>query len=65
MELTGEAWAKVYLSTVAVHELIEGDEITVTSGDPDEVVRVLNVFDRHDPAKAVVIPATTLTQGHM
>jgi alkyl sulfatase BDS1-like metallo-beta-lactamase superfamily hydrolase len=64
LELSAEAWAKVYLSAAPVAELIEGKEITVTTGDAAEAARVLEVFDRYDPAKAVVIPPTSLVQGH-
>jgi hypothetical protein len=46
-------------------ELIEGGEIAVTAGDAAEAARVLNLFDRYDPAKAVVIPARSMVQDHM
>jgi alkyl sulfatase BDS1-like metallo-beta-lactamase superfamily hydrolase len=65
LKLTPEAWAKVYLSAAPIDDLIEGGEITVTTGDAAEAARVLNVFDRYDPARAVVIPPASLVQGHM
>jgi alkyl sulfatase BDS1-like metallo-beta-lactamase superfamily hydrolase len=65
LKLSPEAWAKVYLSAAPIDELIEDGEITVASGKTDEAVRVLEVFDRYDPARAVVIPPTTLVQGHL
>jgi alkyl sulfatase BDS1-like metallo-beta-lactamase superfamily hydrolase len=65
LKLGPEAWAKVYLSAAPIEELIEGGEITVTSGDPAEVVRVLNVFDRYDPTRALVIPPSSAVQEHM
>ena len=65
LKLSPEAWAKVYLSAAPIDELIEGGDITVASGKTDEAVRVLEVFDRYDPARAVVVPPTTLVQGHL
>jgi hypothetical protein len=53
------------LSAVPIEKRIEGGEITVASGDPVEAVEVLNVFDRYDPERAVVVPPGTLVQGHM
>ena len=35
------------------------------AGDAAEAVRVLDLFDRYDPERAVVVPPTTLVQGHM
>jgi alkyl sulfatase BDS1-like metallo-beta-lactamase superfamily hydrolase len=65
LKLSGEAWAKVYLSQVPLDELIESGEITVTEGDAAEAERVLGAFDRYDPARAVVVPPATLVQSHM
>jgi len=63
LELSGEAWAKVYLSAAPIEELINGGEIKVTKGDAKEATRILELFDRYDPKKAVVIPST-LIQDH-
>jgi alkyl sulfatase BDS1-like metallo-beta-lactamase superfamily hydrolase len=65
LQLSPEAWAKVYLSAAPIDDLIEGGEITVTEGDALEAARVLNVFDQYDPERAVVIPPASLVQGHM
>lgn len=65
LELSPEAWAKVYLSAATVDELIKSGDITVKAGDAAEAARILNVFDRYDPEKAVVIPATHMAQDHM
>jgi len=65
MKLSGAAWAKVYLSASAVEELIKGGDIEVTKGDAAEAARVLDLFDRYDPGRAVVIPAGSLVQDHM
>jgi hypothetical protein len=65
LKLSPEAWAKVYLSAAPLDELVGGKEIDVTQGDAKEAARVLSVFDRYDPERAVVVPPTTLVQGHM
>jgi alkyl sulfatase BDS1-like metallo-beta-lactamase superfamily hydrolase len=65
LELSPEAWAKVYLSAEPVDALIEAGDITVAGGDAAEAARVLDVFDRYDPEQAVVVPPSTLVQGHM
>jgi len=65
LELSGEAWAQVYLSAGPIDELIDGAEIDVTAGDAAEAARVLGLFDRYDPGRAVVIPPTSAVQGHM
>lgn len=64
LKLSPEAWAKVYLSAGPVDALIKGGDIDVTSGEAAEAARVLNTFDRYDPARAVVVPSS-LMQDHM
>ena len=65
LKLSGEAWAKAYLSAVPIDDLIKGGDIVVAAGDAAEAARALNLFDRYDPGRAVVVPPTTLVQGHM
>jgi hypothetical protein len=65
MQLSGEAWAGVYLSAAPIDELIGDGQITVTAGDAAEAARVLNVFDRYDPKRAVVIPSAAHIHKHM
>ena len=65
LALSGAAWAKVYLSAAPLDALTGGEEIDVTAGDASEAIRVLGLFDRYDPERAVVVPPTTLVQGHM
>jgi alkyl sulfatase BDS1-like metallo-beta-lactamase superfamily hydrolase len=65
LKLSPAAWAKVYLSAAPIDELIEGGEITVTAGDAAEAARVLNLFDRYDPSRALVIPPRSQIQDHM
>ena len=65
MKLSGAAWAKVYLSAAPVEELIKSGEITVTAGEAADAARVLDLFDRYEPARAVVVPSASLIQDHM
>ena len=48
-----------------LNELIGGEEIDVTQGDAAGVTRVLGLFDRYDPERAVVVPPSSLVQAHM
>lgn len=64
LNLSPDAWAKFYLSAESLDALIENGEITVSAGDAAEAAQVLNVFDRYDPQRAVVIPAAAV-QEHM
>ena len=61
--MSGEAWAKLYLSQLTPEEMIESGDLKVT-GDPAEAARLINLFDRYSPQKAVVTPPVTLIQGH-
>jgi alkyl sulfatase BDS1-like metallo-beta-lactamase superfamily hydrolase len=63
LAMSGESWAKLYLSQSTPEEMIESGDIKVT-GDAAEAARVINLFDRYSPQKAVVIPPTTLIQDH-
>jgi alkyl sulfatase BDS1-like metallo-beta-lactamase superfamily hydrolase len=65
VELSPEAWAGVYLSAEPLEAMIEGGEIDVTRGDAAEVARVLGLFDRYDPGRALVVPPASSMQGHM
>ncbi len=57
--LSGANWAKLYLSQATPEEMIERGDLKVT-GDATEAARLLNLFDRYSPQKAVVILAATL-----
>lgn len=61
--MSGENWAKLYLSQSTPEDMIKSGDIKVT-GDSVEAARLINLFDRYYPQKAVVIPPATLTQGH-
>ena len=65
MKRSGAAWAKVYLSAAPVEALIKSGEITLTAGDAAVAARVLDSFDRYEPARAVVVPSASLVQDHM
>jgi len=34
------------------------------SGDSEEAARLINLFDRYSPQKAIVIPPATMVQDH-
>jgi alkyl sulfatase BDS1-like metallo-beta-lactamase superfamily hydrolase len=55
LSMSGETWAKIYLSQATPAELIASGEIEV-SGNAAEAARVIDLFDRYSPEKAVVIP---------
>jgi alkyl sulfatase BDS1-like metallo-beta-lactamase superfamily hydrolase len=57
LSMSGETWAKLYLSQATPEDLIKSKDIKVT-GDSAEASRLINVFDRYSPEKAVVIPPT-------
>jgi len=59
VSLSGETWARLYLSQATPEELIEGGDLKVT-GDADEAARVINLFDRYSPQEALVIPPAAL-----
>jgi alkyl sulfatase BDS1-like metallo-beta-lactamase superfamily hydrolase len=59
LAMTGETWVKLYLSQATPEGLIKSWDIKVT-GDSTEAARLINLFDRYSPAKAVVIPPPLL-----
>jgi linear primary-alkylsulfatase len=61
--MSGENWAKLYLSELTPEEMIESGDIEV-AGDSSEAARLINLFDRYSPQEAVVIPPSTLVQSH-
>lgn len=62
--MSGESWAKLYLSLLTPEEMIKNGDFKV-SGDSAEATRLINLFDRYSPQKAVVIPPATLVRDHM
>ena len=63
LAMTGETWAKLYLSRAKPEDLIKSGEVKVT-GDAAEAARLINLFDRYRPEKAVVIPPAFLDHAH-
>jgi len=59
LAMSGETWARLYLSQVTPEELIESGDLEVT-GDAAEGSRLINLFDRFSPEKAVIIPSAAL-----
>jgi len=55
LSMSGETWAELYLSQATPEDLIEKGELKV-KGNATEAARLLNLFDRYTPEKAVVIP---------
>ncbi|MFQ5483201.1 MAG: alkyl sulfatase dimerization domain-containing protein [Nitrospinaceae bacterium] len=53
--MSGGTWAKLYLSQNAPETLVKGGDIKVT-GDAAEFARLINLFDRYSPEKAVAVP---------
>ena len=63
LAMTGETWVKLYLSQAMPEDLIKSGEIKV-NGDTDEAAGLINLFDRYQPEKAVVIPSAFLEHSH-
>jgi alkyl sulfatase BDS1-like metallo-beta-lactamase superfamily hydrolase len=59
LAMSGETWAKLYVSQATPEDLIKNGEIKVT-GDTDEAARLINLFDRYSPARSVAIPPAAL-----
>jgi alkyl sulfatase BDS1-like metallo-beta-lactamase superfamily hydrolase len=57
--MSGKTWAKLYLSQATPEDLIKSGDLKV-SGDSTEAARLINLFDRYSPEKAVVIPPASL-----
>jgi len=63
LSMSGETWVKLYLSTATPEDLIKKGEIKV-KGNATEAARLLNLFDRYKPEKAVLIPPAFLERTH-
>ena len=53
--MSGKTWASLYLSQKTPQELIESEDLKVI-GSAAEAARLINLFDRFSPSKAVVVP---------
>jgi len=63
LAMSGQTWVKLYLSTAMPENLIKKGEIEV-KGDAAEAARLINLFDRYRPEKAIVIPPAVLEHAH-
>jgi alkyl sulfatase BDS1-like metallo-beta-lactamase superfamily hydrolase len=59
LSLSGETWARLYLSQATPEELIENGDLKV-AGDAAEAARLINLFDRYSPQQALVVPPLAL-----
>ncbi len=57
VKMSAETWAAIYLSEVGTEEIIANADIKV-EGDKEEFARIISLFDRYSPEKAVVIPTS-------
>jgi alkyl sulfatase BDS1-like metallo-beta-lactamase superfamily hydrolase len=55
LSLSGQAWAKLYLSQATVQKLVKSKEIEMKRGTAKEAERLIGMFDKYQPAKAVLI----------
>ena len=63
LAMSGQTWARLYLSQARPDELIKNGDIEVV-GNATEAARLLDLFDRYRPEKAVVIPPAFLEHAH-
>jgi alkyl sulfatase BDS1-like metallo-beta-lactamase superfamily hydrolase len=59
VSMSGETWATLYLSQATPEDLIKSGSLKVT-GNSAEAARLINLFDRYSPEKAVVVPPALL-----
>jgi len=55
MSLSGETWAKLYLSQATVSELVKNKEIEMRRGSAEEAEHLIGLFDQYRPEKAVLV----------
>lgn len=55
LSLSGEAWAKIYLSRATVEELVKSGEVTVKQGTLKDAGHLIGLFDKYRPHKAVLV----------
>ncbi|WP_269581708.1 alkyl sulfatase dimerization domain-containing protein [Roseibium sp. Sym1] len=63
LRMAGETWAKVFVSSETPEALISSGEIEVM-GDAEEAARLIDLFGRYIPEKAVVVPVGALFHNH-
>jgi alkyl sulfatase BDS1-like metallo-beta-lactamase superfamily hydrolase len=55
VSLSGEAWAKLFLSRTTVEELVKSKEIEMRRGTAQEAENLIGLFDKYKPEKAVLV----------
>jgi len=55
LSLSGQAWAKLYLSQTTVQELVDSKEITMKRGTAKEADELIGLFDKYKPHKALLV----------
>jgi len=55
MSLSGDSWAKLFLSQATVTELVKSKEIEMKRGTADEAERLINLFDKYRPEKDLLV----------
>lgn len=59
LAMSEETWVKLYVSQTKPEDLIKSGQIKVTS-DAVKAARLINLFDRYVPEKAVIVPIGAL-----
>ena len=55
VSLSGETWSKLFLSQATVQELVKSKEIKMVKGSAKEANKLINLFDKYKPEKAVLV----------
>ena len=53
--LSGEAWARLYLSQATFGELVDNGEIEVRQGATKEAAALFDIFDKYRPERALLV----------
>ncbi len=53
--LSGEAWARLFLSQATFGELVDGGEIEVRQGTAKEAAALFDIFDKYRPERALLV----------
>ena len=63
--MSPQTWAKIYLSAADMQELIANGEVEMIAGEATQAAGLIELFDRYNPYKALVVPPTSLAQDPM
>jgi len=55
LSLSGESWAKLYLSSASLEDLARAGEIEMKRGTVAEAAKILELFDKYRPERAVLV----------